>query len=111
MIASGCFAWTPDSWTTQDTILQSAFAVVMIGDWAQTRFITYSPNYHDTNIFLGENASYKKINIYFASCFILHTGIAYILPQNYRTIWQTIWITIEGNQIYQNYSIGCKMRF
>jgi hypothetical protein len=42
---------------------------------------------------------------------ILSTGISYMLPSKFRTIWQTIWIADEINSIHHNYVAGVRIRF
>jgi hypothetical protein len=104
------FSRSPEyEWTTQDTILQSTVTAVLTIDWLQSRS---SLEYKENNPLFGEDhPSKRKFDIFFASYIFIHLGISYILPQNYRTIWQSLWIGAEIACIHNNYSCGVKIKF
>ena len=105
-----------DPWTTQDTILQTVtIGTIAIDAW-QTYTFLYTGDYrkqgyYETNPILGKYPSKQRFFAYQGSCMILHTTISYILPKPYRTFWQFIWIGIESDYIYHNYSCGVRIKF
>ncbi len=60
----------------------------------------------ETNIFLGDHPSLGKVNSWFAGTLVAHTAVSYILPKPWRTIWQSVWIGIEGETVRRNYALG-----
>lgn len=101
-----------DEWTNIDTALQLTYTAVHCMDWAQTRNIARNPEtWHEKNPILGSHPSIDKVDAYFAATLAAHTAISYLLPDPYRNIWQSVWITVEAGQVAQNYGIGIKARF
>lgn len=101
-----------DQWTKTDTTFQIAYTTLHVMDWGQTLDISKNTEkWHETNPILGRHPSCEKVNYYFATTLIGHTAIAYILPKDYRRIWQMVWIGIEAGYVIHNASIGIKMRF
>lgn len=107
LVPMSLWAWKPDKWEAEDTLLQGIFITFLILDCNQTY---YRQGYKEENIILGEYPSNKKVNLYFISYGILHTGIAYILPKPYRNYWQLLCIGVESNTVYYNYKIGIKFQ-
>ena len=108
-LPSVCFA---GDWTTADTVRQGVFTGLTVIDWAQTRYIAKHPvEFGETNGILGKEPSVGKVNNYFATAIIGHAAISYILPPAWREGWQYVWIGIEGQKTYHNYSIGIKLSF
>lgn len=103
------------SWTAMDTYLQSAFFAVLFVDWQQTREFTGSPHKYpgksEANPVLGAHPSPREVNQFFAGSVLVHTGISYLLPRPYRTIWQSVWIGVEIGAVATNASAGITMRF
>lgn len=120
-VSSSVFAYDyKNNWSIQDTILQSSLVTLLYIDCQQTKWISKTKGHKEANPFLGENPSNKKINLYFISYGILHTGVSYILPsviriknQSFylRTIWQSIYIGMELNATIYNYKAGVKFNF
>jgi len=96
-----------DPWTRKDTYRHAAMTGLMIIDWRQTRQIAdNSDKYYEANPVLGEYPNKNEIDLYFASSWILKTGVAYYLPAKYRSYWQYICIGISTGCVVNNYSIG-----
>ncbi len=100
-------------WTAGDTAFQAVFLVELAIDRGQTASIN---DHHLEEIgwarsFIGPHPSAGQINRYFATCAIVHTAIAYILPKPYRTIWQSFWVGVETNTIKSNVNVGISVRF
>lgn len=109
-----CWAWEPDPWTTQDTILQSFAIGTILFDACQTYTFLYTGNYrergfYETNKILGMYPSKTRFFTYWGSCVLIHSGVSYILPKPFRTIWQGAWSGIELNYIRHNYSLGIRI--
>jgi hypothetical protein len=138
LVGSGVFAYTPDPWTTQDTILQSAFTgITLIDIWQTYNFLytsqhtyqytteqeytniktgnkenrtqTHTGQYYETNFFLGENPSKFKFFTLTSLALLSHLFISYILPYPFRTIWQIAWSCIEIKYVYHNYQMGIRI--
>lgn len=103
------------AWISMDSYLQSAFFVILFVDWQQTREFTGNPHKYpgksEANPLLGSHPSPRKVNQFFAGSVLAHTGIAYLLPRPYRTIWQSVWIGVEIGAVATNASAGITMRF
>jgi hypothetical protein len=127
LLPSLCFA---GDWAREDTYRQSALTVLLIADWAQTKWVVhhasqtvdmsnaYSPNNYktyegayETNPLLGRHPSAQRVNFYFATTIAVHAGISYFLPSGWREGWQYVWIGVEANQVNRNRAIGIKMNF
>jgi hypothetical protein len=112
-------------WTSTDTALQLGVISLQVADWGQTRAIanghtseymdgngfTRTRTYYETNVLLGPNPSAGRVNAYFAASIVGHTAVAYLLPQPYRRIWQSLFIVVEAHFVIRNDSIGLKVDF
>jgi hypothetical protein len=98
---------------------------LQVADWGQTRAIAngYTSEYTDgngikktrayyeTNILLGKHPSTGRVDTYFAASIVGHTAVAYLLPQPYRRIWQSLFVIVEAHFVIRNDSIGLKIDF
>jgi hypothetical protein len=101
-----------DTWTETDTKYQLTYAILHVMDWGQTLDIAKNPDtYYEKNLILGRHPSVKDVNNYFASSLVIHTVIAYMLPEEARRVWQGIWIVMEGNSVSNNFGIGLQFNF
>lgn len=100
-----------DMWTKKDTTYQAVCLTLKAVDWLQTKEIARNPNYYETNPVLGKYPSQNEVDIYFLSTAIIHTGIAYYLPKEYRRIWQCIFIGIQAGHVSHNINTGVKIHF
>ncbi|MDA8122236.1 MAG: hypothetical protein M0Z38_06695 [Deltaproteobacteria bacterium] len=109
-------------WTKTDTAFQAAQTAALVADWAQTRYTARDWNrqaehqeegvhYKETNPFLGEYPSMRKVDRYFIGFLVGATAVSIALPNPYRRIWQTFWIIYEVDFVRKNHSIGVKIRF
>lgn len=112
-------------WTRTDTVFQMAVVSLQVADWGQTRAIangytseyvdasgaTRTRTYHETNGLLGEHPPSGRVDAYFAASIVGHAAVAYMLPQPYRRIWQSLFIAVEAHFVIQNDSIGLKIDF
>jgi hypothetical protein len=98
------------SWDSKDTYYQGAVVSALLIDMGQTLHIADNPNkYYEMNPLLGKHPSKEQVVGYFMGGIVAHTLIAMALPQDYRRVWQCVWIGIEGAVIYNNYNIGVKI--
>ena len=100
-------------WTATDTALQVVFLATLDVDRAQT---VYGSKHHFEEVgfarsFIGPHPSSGRVNGYFATCAVLHTTVAYVLPKPYRTIWQSFFIGVETSSIRHNVNAGISVRF
>jgi len=94
-------------WTTMDTSLEVIYGAFHVMDWGQTLHFVRNPDrYFETNNILGRYPSEGRVNSYFALTLAGHAAVAYILPKPWRTIWQSVWIGIEANQVECNRQVG-----
>jgi hypothetical protein len=101
-----------DEWSKTDIGLQAAVTALMVVDWGQTLNAASQPDkYCEMNPILGKHPSRGSINTYFATAIIGHAAISHILPQDYRRIWQSIFIGVELAATSINYQAGVKIRF
>lgn len=103
--------WWGKDWTNADTARETAYTVLHIADWGQTRYIAKNPQFYEQNPLLGEHPSVGRVDTYFISGLIAHTAISYALPPKYRRIWQYIGIVMEGGVVAHNTSIGVRFGF
>jgi hypothetical protein len=101
-----------DDWSTGDTKREVAFQTLWAVDFLQTRTIVDDPiRWHEENNFLGLHPAIGAVNRYFLVGSVLHTGIAYLLPEKYRAPFQYVSIGVEGGYVAHNFSIGISARF
>src|SRR3990172_6461350 len=99
-----------DNWTREDTYREAAFQGLLVVDYLQTRTIVQNPDkYFEYNPILSKHPSQQIVDIYMASCAILHPIISYFLPPKSdkwkwinRENWQYISIGIEVGAISNN---------
>ena len=109
-----CLLATPacaDEWTQKDIQYQAVFVALTSVDWLQTKEISRNPKFYERNIILGGNPDQNKIDIYFTSCLLAHSAIAYYLPRKYRRIWQVCWIGMEVGTSCHNVAAGVRIKF
>lgn len=99
------------NWTKQDTQLQLAYTALHVIDWGQTRYIATHEEYYEVNAFLGKDPSIQSVDIYFASTLVGHTLVSYLLPPDWRKIWQIVWIGAKFKTVADNYSLGISIHF
>jgi len=102
---SGCYTIPIDKQRilARETLVLS----VMMKDYQQTIDIVKKPDeYSEQNKILGKNPSKSDINLYFISCALIHTGIAYILPEEYSKYWQSWQLLNNLKAAINNEKIG-----
>ena len=95
-------------WNAFDYSLQGIFIATLVVDRAQT--IDIASHGRERNPILGKSPSIGKINTYFLSCAVLHTGLMAIIPRPFRNPIQGFSILIESSVIHGNYEMGIMHR-
>ena len=120
-----------NEWTWQNTLLQIGFITLTSIEWKQniemtkwhtkssypiiigeqTYVIKHMTKYnYNANPFL-KDASLAKINTYFITYILAHTGITFLLPLKYKPILQLAGIFIEADITLKNYSAGIRFKY
>jgi hypothetical protein len=107
--AVGCIGDDAEScrWSTGDTVRELTFTALVVADWSQTSWQLKHRGI-EQNPFLGERPSQGRLALYMLSTSMLHTGVAIILPRNWRDGWQYVSIGIESHTVYHNWRIGAQ---
>ena len=101
-----------DEWTADDTKRQAVYLSLHTIDWGQTRNIAKNPElYREVNPVIGEHPSTGRVDGYFVATALLHTGIAYVLPAEWRKGFQYVTIVIEAGVTNRNRNLGIKIDF
>lgn len=101
-----------DEWTADDTKRQAVYYVFHVIDWGQTRYIADHPKqYYELNPIIGEHPTTGRVDGYFLATALLHTGIAYVLPSDWRKGFQYVTIVFEAGVTNRNRNIGVKIDF
>lgn len=123
-----------EDWSTSDTKREVVYQIIQDMDWIQTRniakttlvwvkkpillvrgepmYVSYPANIHlysEENNMLGAHPTLGAVNRYFLATSVLHMGISYMLPEEYRAPFQYVTIGIETGYVAHNYSIGLKL--
>lgn len=107
-------------WGTENTIFEASFIALYWVDLAQTyNFLYVEKNGTESNIFVGEHPSKKKLLSLGALWTVSHVFISCLLnnPNRHdnnaflnRYNWQIIWVGIESYAVYHNYSVGVRIK-
>jgi len=100
-----------NTWTKKDTAYQATFLILQTVDWLQTKEIARNPRYYEQNPILGKYPSQNAVDFYFLSTAIAHSAVAYLLPKEYRRVWQCVFIGISAHCVARNYHIGIRINF
>lgn len=99
-------------WSTADKTRQTAYTVLHIADWGQTRYISQSEWFREAyNPILGSHPSTSKVDNYFFWTLMIHYGVAHALPSEYRRAFQYLTIGVQGIIVTQNNAVGIRFSF
>jgi hypothetical protein len=113
--------WSDDK-TTNGLIIASN--VLLVVDWAQTRYGTDRPDQFEESgfaeHFTGTHPTTGEVNRYNATALVLLNTLGYFLPER-ATLWGMEWnpkkslyfgaTAVEGVTVYNNYEAGVKLDF
>lgn len=97
-------------WTWVDYSLQATASALVLADWSQTSWGQRHGGM-ELNPILGRHPNGTATAGYFGGLLALHAGVAALLPKPYRTIWQSIWIGLEGHATLKNARLGIGFAF
>ena len=83
----------------------------LVADWLQTRSLTASDDYYETNGLLGEQPTQASVNRYFAASILLTNIIGEVLPGDYDNYFYLTIAVVEARVITHNYAIGIRVEF
>ena len=92
----------------EDSLLATSTAG-LLGDWAQTRYIRDSDEYHEGNPILGPDAKYA--DVYFPAMIAGNYFLGKNIDPFYRKILWGIVSAVQAKQIHDNYQIGIGFKF
>jgi len=116
------FSAIAEEWTTADTVRESAYVLLHIADWNQTREIARNPQqYWEVNPVLGKHPSIKRVDSYMAFSALAHIGISYAIaplcdaigasPRKCREGFQYLTLGGKASLVYHNNRIGLSWDF
>ena len=112
VIALPVYANAATNWTSADTARELAFDAASLVDMGQTHYIGDNPqHWQELNPILGSHPSSAKINEYFVGEMAGHYLISYLLPEEYRSYWQTGTLVLELGVVGRNYNLGIGIRY
>lgn len=101
-----------DEWTDTDTAYEAVYLIVHTIDWSQSRYGASHPEqFTEANQILGKYPTDSEVNRYFIATGLLHVGIAYALPSEWRRRFQIFTIVLETGVNSRNYQLGVKLKF
>jgi len=101
-----------DDWTREDTARELTYLALHVVDWGQTRNISKNPDrFYEINPILGEHPSIKRVDSYMTFSILVHVGVAYILPREWRTAFQYASLGEKVGFVIHNNRIGIRIDF
>ncbi len=96
-------------WTRNDTYRQATIAGLQLVDWRQTRHIANNPQDHyEQNPILGDHPAIGRVNVFFVTAIASQALISYLLPRDWRPVWQYVTIGYETKVTLDNYRAGIR---
>lgn len=80
----------------------------MAQDFDTTMDIENHPELYERNKILGKHPSRDRIRIYFASLGMIHSTIAYLLPEDVAKFFQSMYIYNHAKAVINNEKNGLK---
>ncbi len=101
----------PEKITVLDISLQLSFTAVALADTFQTYCALHHGGFQEMNPILGHHPTDFELFTLSGSAIIIHTFIAYLLPQPWRFLWQMVWISVESYMVINNWSVGARFQY
>jgi hypothetical protein len=99
-----------EDWTDTDKMLLASSTVMIMADWAQTRYIVRHPEYHERNRIMGPHPTMGIVNSYFIGALAANYLIAEYFPGT-RTELLIAVTVVEGITVRQNRMLGLRFAF
>lgn len=93
--------------------LEAAFVAATYVDWQQTRYaLSHADGGRELNPLLGSHPSERRLALSVVSVVGGHAIVSYLLPREYRWIWQYVTFAVEGGVVMRNsYRVGYRVGF
>lgn len=118
LLLASSSVFSADEWRTSDTYRETAFQVLNIIDWGQTRYIAEHPDdFHerDSQQFIGLHPTSGRTDAFMAEIAVLHYAISrtliYLDMPDWCAAFQYVTIGAKFNTTVNNASIGIKVSF
>lgn len=93
-----------NSWSVRDVALESAMLGAIAVDYGQTRSIT--KDCVERNPIIGQCGEGMNPKLYMLTAALAHILVANFLDDDYRTMFQTTSLGVEGYVIFRNWENG-----
>lgn len=103
-----------DEWTTADTKREAAFFGLRTFTYLQTYTVAKSGwknGLYEQNKLLGKYPHQDRVTAYYAVHSLVHLGVSYILPADWRQGFQYITIGEVGAAAINNHANGVRVSF
>ena len=102
-----------DEWTDADTKRETVFFGIRTFTYLQTYTVAkYGwQGYYEQNKILGKFPHQDRVTAYYAIHSLVHFGVSYILPTEWRQGFQYITIGEVGAAAYSNHASGVRVKF
>jgi hypothetical protein len=112
LFTCNCAGYHPGvKWSARNTVLESVGAGVQIVDWMQTNHIIDSSRWYELNPILGKYPTRGELAAYMVTTLSLHFLVSLFLPEDYRTVWQSVTLGGRFGAVYYNHLNGVRPRF
>lgn len=101
LLLTSCAPVSTKNWRTRDTLAESALFAVTIYDWNQTVAITR--NCSESNPIIGACGEKVNMHLYFTTVLLSEMVISRLLPQEWRSVFQSAWIGAETATVIDNH--------
>lgn len=96
---------------TQDTVRQAIYTGLLVVDYGQTLDIKNHPELEEKNPLLGPHPTDSEITRHFVVGALLHAGVTWAIPRDWRPYWQYITIGVEAGYVANNFRIGLSLDY
>ena len=86
--------------------------ILIVTDWAQTRFINRSSRYGEVNPIIGNNVHHDRVDLYFATNLLVYNYFARRLPTpEQRFLYHSFQLLVSAYAVDNNARLGVRLRF
>lgn len=101
------------TWTREDVWLESAWQMLNVIDWGQTRYVSESPDFHEweKNPAIRPTPTLRSVDAYFITVAAFHWAVSNSVDAHNRQMWQWISLGFKAGGVFRNWSIGVGLKF
>lgn len=108
LLAALALGFEPGPWTATDTAVEAAMAVALAADCLQTEQ-NFRRGGWDRNPLDSHLRRFRvRPRLYFSGALLLHAGVARVLPQPWRLVFQGATLGVEGHAVWANWQVGLR---